>query len=74
MNIYTDARNSTTDLYLAALHRHVEALSDLPQGHDERARAHDRWSHWFAVQRLARAAGMEVLEREVERQSAERGS
>ena len=59
------------DPYLDALHRHVEALDVEPLGRDERARAHQRWSHWFAVGRLARAAAMEVVESELARQAAE---
>jgi hypothetical protein len=59
------------DAYLVAVRRHVEALGNLPHCSDERQLAHHRWSHWYAVARLARAAGIEVLELELSRQSAD---
>jgi hypothetical protein len=60
-----------TDLYLMALRRHVDALADPPPGPDKREQAHYLWMHWYAAQRLARAPGMEVVERELARQGAE---
>jgi hypothetical protein len=70
----SDPAVAQIDSYVLHLRRHVEALADAPCGRDEHERARDRWSHWFAVQRIARAAGNEVLECEVARQNAERES
>jgi hypothetical protein len=72
--VAADRSSGITDVYLAAVRRHVEALADPLPGRDERGQARHEWTHWFAVQRLARAAEIEVLEREMARQAAERGA
>ena len=73
MTVSADRCSGITDIYVVAVRRHAEALADPPPGRDERGLARYEWTHWFAVQRLARAAEIEVLEHELARQAAERG-